>query len=30
MQRWDIGDLLDKLAEKEMLHTAKEDMKKAL
>ena len=30
MQRWDVGDLLDKLAEKEMLHTAKEDMKKAL
>jgi hypothetical protein len=29
MQRWDIGDLLDKLEEKEMLHAAKEDMKKA-
>lgn len=29
MQRWDIGVLLDKLQEKEALHTAKEDMKKA-
>jgi hypothetical protein len=30
MQRWDVGDLLDKLAEKEALHSAKEEMKKAL